>query len=524
MLQVVGFQAFGNRRESADVGEQHGHLATVAFHGEPRRIAAHLLDEFRRHVLTEATFDLVLRPGLREIAVGHVHRVDGKDEQQPRCQRQDEISVVPDRQVQSGDREQGDTGGNRRPEGREERQADRQEESGQRQQHDLRAEHVRWPLLDRAVEDAGQQVRVDLDPGEQRCHGRRPEILQAGRGGADENDAVLQGLDRRAIPDDVGRGHVGEASLRPAIGNERRGLFVDRNADGRGLHPFESGIPLRQYAVGRIPGDDLRRVQEQPDDRERERLVVRTVVAGKHRHPTVHAIRIGGRREVAGPRRRGLKLGQVAAVALECREPDVASGEGAGRQDGRRQRTDREALAADGLIREVVAEDNRPAPKSLGEEAIELEARCDRGERGAELRVALQLVVAEILQDLETGAIVPLREDHVEADDRGTVTIRQLLDQERDAVAPPGPSALFREALLVDVDDHDPRIERRGHRQLEPRVVHDGFERVNEAQVDDARGLRNEQENQQNAEEDPGRLLLQDATSGGMASLPRCTR
>jgi hypothetical protein len=68
----------------------------------------------------------------------------------------------------------------------------------------------------------------------------------------------------------------------------------------------------------------------------------------------------------------------------------------------------------------------------------------------------------------------------------------------------------FPEALLVDVQDHDARVDALRHRQVEARVVDDVVELRDEVDGVEARRVADEKQRDREADRDPYEVLFQD--------------
>jgi hypothetical protein len=69
--------------------------------------------------------------------------------------------------------------------------------------------------------------------------------------------------------------------------------------------------------------------------------------------------------------------------------------------------------------------------------------------------------------------------------------------------------AYFPEALLVDVQDHDARIDALGHRQVQARVVDDVVELRDEVDRVEASRVADEKQRDREADRDPYEMLFQ---------------
>src|SRR6185295_10755297 len=86
-----------------------------------------------------------------------------------------------------------------------------------------------------------------------------------------------------------------------------------------------------------------------------------------------------------------------------------------------------------------------PARKNL----VVIELRPDAVDRAAVLRDVLQVLLRQTLEYADPRRFVTLGEHDVESDDSNLVVVEQLVEQQRDAVARPGP-APFASALALE--------------------------------------------------------------------------
>src|SRR4029079_11411245 len=160
------------------------------------------------------------------------------------------------------------------------------------------------------------------------------------------------------------------------------------------------------------------------------------------------------------------------------------------------------------LVREVIAEHDRAALHFLGEQAIELELRCNRLQRGLELSVVLELVLPNRLQHSQAGALVLLREHDVEAHDLSLVLVEQLVEEQSETIAPPGPAPLLLQSFLVDVDDDDTRVDAARHGEPQPYVVDDRLQVVDDRNAIPGRGGPDEKQHDQQPQRVAPEVLL----------------
>ncbi len=156
----------------------------------------------------------------------------------------------------------------------------------------------------------------------------------------------------------------------------------------------------------------------------------------RHQGQRAHdAVDVGQHVEEAGRRHGGGQRSDIGDMAAPPRQPAAAPAEN--RRVEHRCGQNAGALRA-GPIGEEESEHGRPPPQRLGQRGV---------------------------------TRIGLGEDEVEPDDRSALALEQLLRQRGDALARPGPAADARQAGVVDVDDHDARVARAGHRGTQARIV-----------------------------------------------------
>ena len=233
-IGIQHFGEFGWRQffreigEAADVGEQHRHLARLPFHRVVRRIAAHLVGEFRRHILAEQPGDLTLAARRGKKSVGGVQRIQAEHREHRRRHRYDP-EMRPGgrigRQQQSEHRQARHQTGYR-PEAQ---QHPRQQRTQPQHGEQTRVVGPRRHAASGAVEHAGDQVGVNLDAREGIGKRRHAQVGQPRGGRAHQHDAVFQ----------LGRRHLSRQHLR------RRNVGERRTGTIRHIH---RAIPAQRHA------------------------------------------------------------------------------------------------------------------------------------------------------------------------------------------------------------------------------------------------------------------------------------
>ncbi len=99
---------------------------------------------------------------------------------------------------------------------------------------------------------------MNFDAGIGAVDGGRAQVLQRGRGGADESDFALERAGLDPVLDHVGERNVLESSFTAAVWNQRARGFVDRNGERAHLEPFEPVIALE---INRLDVGEFSRLQ-----------------------------------------------------------------------------------------------------------------------------------------------------------------------------------------------------------------------------------------------------------------------
>ena len=228
--QFVRFQSFRDSGESANVRKQHGQLGLASGHAVVLGIPAHLLDQFRRHVLAEQPCQLTLGSRLNEVAPGHVHRIQERNRDHAIGQGQHEIEDMPIDEIHAEQQQQHDSADHRRPQRRQHRQQESHHRAGNQHQQYIGAEHVGWLVLDDTIQHAGDQVGMYLDPRVGRPHRRGPQVHESRRCGADHDQTPGELFLGNPIVEHIGNRDIRKASLIAAIGDQRRRILVHWNA------------------------------------------------------------------------------------------------------------------------------------------------------------------------------------------------------------------------------------------------------------------------------------------------------
>ncbi|OIQ71720.1 hypothetical protein GALL_466610 [mine drainage metagenome] len=132
---------------------------------------------------------------------------------------------------------------------------------------------------------------------------------------------------------------------------------------------------------------------------------------------------------------------------------------------------------------EVVAQDHTPVFQALGKNLVILQLWAQPGQGIRKNLVLLQLRSAKILQRAQAGAGIGLGKQHVKPQHINLVLVKQPIDHVRQLVARPGPMALLQQTFLVNVDNHNARVDAAWHGPLQAHVVGVIFQAVHKAQI-----------------------------------------
>ena len=175
-------------------------------------------------------------------------------------------------------------------------------------------------------------------------------------------------------------------------------------------------------------------------------------------------------------------VGQVGRVAIPAAEGDGPALQGRGIKRRSWQHT---GLVSPLVAGEVEAQHGWAALQRAGEAAIVVQRGAQRGQAGLQVSVR----AGQLLQRLQPGAGIGFSEQQIEADHRGLLAHKQLVGQCCHSVATPRPAAHFGEALFVDVDYHDPGVERSRHVRSQPSVGDGQVDLLHKAQRPDPDGM-----------------------------------
>ncbi len=344
----------------------------------------------------------------------------------------------------------------------------------------------------------------------------RAHVLQPRRARADEDDRALERRRGRTVIEHIGRRDVAEAAERPAEGNQHGALVIDRNAS---LAEADVGEALRPIGVeceahrGRALGEAR--------EAEGQRFVEVAVVVAEQRHPAHHAVLVGERRvEEAAGGGGLLKQLQVAGIALRA-QPAVAVDARLVEGDRWRQQAGGRGLGRAGRLLEHVAEHDVARDQRLREQAVALVFAADLLQLHQALGVARERAGGDGLDQLDLGAAFGLAEQHVEAECADAVVVEQRVVERGDLAPRPGPLALGREARLVDVHDHDARVDDARHHPADAHVVEVVLDALHELERQDAGGVQHEEEQRNRGEQDALQRLPQRPPHRGEAALDR---
>ena len=176
---------------------------------------------------------------------------------------------------------------------------------------------------------------MHLDPGIGATDRRCPQIHQARRRGAHQNNTTSPLLGRSSALQNINCRNINKAALVTAIGNQRRDMFINRNTHTAlrcdQIKPFDT------LAVFERAGPQLIGPQQGAQDGQRERLVILAMKLDQHWHATVNTIRLNHRIEMPAPGCRLLKFWQIAAMTVPGNKGNGSAGKSLCRQRWRRQ-------------------------------------------------------------------------------------------------------------------------------------------------------------------------------------------
>ncbi len=471
----------------------------------------HFRHQVGRHVLAEQLVHVRAAAGLEEIAEHHVDHVQPGQREHGGGHGQHvqlhvpQVGVHPDRGGHHHEREQG--GEHCRQHGQQERRdhpkhADRDQLGG--------AGVGRRPA-ELVRQDARQHVGVDFDPGIDGSERRRAQVLQARRGGPDDDDGIVQqrGVLDLAV-DDVGGGNVVETAGRAAIGNQHRALGVDRDAAPGQFQGFQRRVAFQQH--WRFHEHRQRNVvQVGGGHGQRQGLVGAVLVLVQQRGAPHDAILVD--QGVADESRAvgaGHQLRRVGAEPGGAGQEDVLGHGLVEVECGQRQLPRLEFGSLVGV--EVVGHHGRTRHEPLGEHVVTVELRLELLETVKEHPVPVR--ASQFPQFFQVDAQVPLRKHHVPAHDHGAVG-EQVAHHLAQLVPGPGPVPLDLEALLVQGHDHDARVLAALGGQADARIVHLAFEVIHKGDLDAVQDMRAQETHQQEGKRQADQVTFQKRTPRG---------
>ena len=319
---------------------------------------------------------------------------------------------------------------------------------------------------------------MHLDAGVDRRHRRRALVVDAGGGGADQHQLAGEVRSRRSRLEHIaGRDVFERPASRPAGAAKRDpnpGVFVHRD----GVAPaalLQHHVDQGSLVLSRKPRQHMRRAGEAPEHRQRQRFVVLVPDSGDQRQAAHQAVGVGREVEIPGRRRGAGQHVDVGRVAVPLCEGAAAALQQRGIERGRRQGA---GLAPAAVARQVVAQHRLAPAQGAGETKVVVEFGAPAGQAHSEIGQ----FVCEAFEQRQGGAGVGLGEQHVEADDGRSLAREQLVGERSHLLPAPRPAADFGQALFVDIDDHDARIERARHQRTQARVANGQIELGDEAQ------------------------------------------
>ena len=471
-----------------------------------RGVPAHFGRQLGRHVLAEQLGDLALAAGGGKKTVGSVERIQAEQRQHRRRHRHHHEARP---RCAIGGQQQGQQrNAGSQPDGRPEPQQHRRQQGAQQQHGDQpRVVRPRRRGAGGAVEHAGDQMGMDLDPREGVGKRRHAQVGQSRRGRTQQHDAVFQLLQRRLALQYPGRRNVGERRT-GTVRHMHAAVRAERNAKAAHLQPRRSILPPQQ-GLPIDAGMERIAAERHPQGGGRQRHVIARAIAADQIHLARRAIRVGPHVEESRTLGRVLENSQVRAVARGRRHARSQRRERRSWQGRRRQRAGFGLAVA--LRNEVIAERQRAFGEHLRKAGVVIEARREPFERRPEIAAARQIALRQLLEGSEPRARVRFGKHHVETDRRHAIAVEQLPDQRAHGVAAPRPAAEAFQAGLVDVEDGDAVIRPAWRSALQPGVIQPGLGALHRRDVDQSRDMRGDQQDKQRRQpglRQPGQTAL----------------
>ncbi len=421
--------------EAAHVGEHDRQLALLAAEHDFLRRLRELLDQHRRHVLREDAADLHALPLLAHEAREDEGQVDRGGRQQ-RIGEVDEVAVLP---VEEPGRADQDRGKHRarehQPDRAEIRREDDDENADDQRGEQLDAERVVRLRDDRAAQHAFDHLGVDLDARHGRGHRRGLDVVQPGRGGADQHQLAGDLARRHGVVEHVGCRDI-DRGIAAGVMHPELAVLVGRDLDALEADGADAGL------VG--ANQQRRRSRDDPQDLEAERGHDVALGAHDHRHAADKAVALGLDGEQATAGSDLLDDGHVAQQAGEFEQEFFGVLLADRRDAGEGKR-----LVELGLDHRQpgFAEDHVRALDRFREDLVVARQLAQPGAGGI-------VQIAHLAGDQIRIEPVRFGKHHVEADRHRTV-VGEVDDHVRDPRARPRPLAELGEAPVVDVDDGD---------------------------------------------------------------------
>ena len=369
-------------------------------------------------------------------------------------------------------------------------------------------------MLDRTVEHSRYQVGVNFHAGVYAVDRRRALVEQAGGCSSDDGDLAAERIRRGAILNDIGQRHITEASLPSAKRHKRARSLVDRNVQLADREPFHHRIPFVRQLVRGVSRLDFGEAKQRADDRQRQRFVVLPLMFDEHRDPAHDPVEVNHWIEVTPACGALLELRQISAVTYPRGEVDVAACESVFRE----YRLGKGAKFLGALVAiEVVTQDDRPTFYGLCEQAVVVQFRTQLFVRFDECGDLAQVPGRKLVEPLDAGTVVWLREHHIERHHRDLVPIEQFCHEPRHDVPWPGPAPDLLKAFFIDVENDDPIVNPARHGQFQPGVVNDVIQLGDDSDFVELRGVTNEKNDDGQTEDDPDDVLFHSVSAGERA-------
>ena len=136
--------------------------------------------------------------------------------------------------------------------------------------------------------------------------------------------------------------------------------------------------------------------------------------------------------------------------------------------------------------------------------ALETQLSVSLGESGNPAELSRR----QLIEPLDAGTVVGFGKHNVEADDRNLVLVEKLGDQTRHHIPGPGPAGDFLKAFFVYVQDDDALVNPARHGDLQPCVIDDMVQLVDDSDLVELRRVADEDQHDDQTQDNPDNVLL----------------